>query len=217
VRVATFNVQHARRPDGVVDVALLARTCAALEVDVLAIEEVDRRVRRSGWRDLAAHVASACGMRHVLGAVHRIGPLGRYGNALLSRRRIGDVDLLRLPGDGAPRGAIVARTADLSVAVTHLSRNRERSAVQLDVVCDALLARPGPHVLLGDLNRRDHEVGRLAERGFTVAGGPPTYPAGDPRLRIDHVAVTGLAIVSIEAPPVPVSDHRPLVVEVEGG
>ena len=220
MRVATFNVQHGRRPDGVVDVALLAETCAAFEADVLGLQEVDRFARRSRFRDIAADVATACGMAYTFAPVARIGPTGRFGNALLVRGAIGDVAVVPLPrrAGSEPRGALVVRAAGLSIAVTHLSRDRDESAAQIDVLLDALLDRPGPHVLLGDLNRRDHEVGRLGERGLTVAGGPPTYPADDPRLRIDHVAVDGgLRVESVEAPAVPVSDHRPVVVVLAAG
>ena len=220
MRVATFNVQHGRRPDGVVDVPLLARTCAALDVDVLGLQEVDRFARRSHFRDTPFVVATACGMAYTFAPVARLGPTGRFGNALLVRGTIGDVAVLRLPrrAGSEPRGALVVEAVGLSVAVTHLSRDRDESAAQLDAVLDALLARPAPHVLLADLNRRDHEVGRLAERGLTVAGGPPTYPSHDPRLRIDHVAVGGgLRVDAVEAPLVPVSDHRPLVVVLAAG
>ena len=216
MRVATFNVRHGQRPDGVVDVALLARTCDALGADVLGLQEVDRFALRSRFRDVAADVATECGAAHAFAPVMRLGPTGRYGNAVVVRGAIGDVELLRLPrhGTSEPRAALLVRALGLSLAVTHLSGERAESAAQLDALLDRLLAMPGPHVLLGDLNRRDHEVGRLAERGLTVAGGPPTYPAGGPRLRIDHVAVTGLSIEGVDAPAVPVSDHRPVVVDL---
>ena len=55
MRIVTFNVQHGRTPLGPVDTAALARYCAELEPDVLALQEVDAGVRRSGrptrrWR-----------------------------------------------------------------------------------------------------------------------------------------------------------------------
>lgn len=212
--MATFNVRHGRRPDGVVDVPLVAHTCRALDADILGLQEVDRFARRSGRHDLAAVVAAECGMHHAFGAAHRLGLLGRFGNALLARAPVTDVEVVRLPGGGEPRACLVAAVGRLAVACTHLSRDRDVSARQLDAVVDLLTARPRPRLLLGDLNRRDHEVGLLAERGFSVAGGPPTYPASAPRLRVDHVAVDGMRIGAVDAPPSAVSDHRPLVVEL---
>lgn len=218
MRVATWNVEHALRArDGVVDVDLAGRMVASLQADVVGLQELDVRAGRSDRVDQPAAIATVASMRVEFAAARRLGLLGRYGVALSSRSLIDDVDVVRLPGAGEQRVALVARTCGLSVAVTHLSPVRDDSARQLDVVLDHLLARPAPHVLLGDLNRRDHEVGRLAERGLSVAGGPPTYPSSAPRLRIDHVAVSpDLAITRIGVPSVDVSDHRPLVVDLEG-
>lgn len=214
MRVATWNVQHGMRPDGVVDVELVGRTVASLDADVVALQELDVRTRRAERLDQPAAVASVARLRHVYAAARRLSWLGRFGVALLSRGAIDDVEVLRLPGDRRRRIAVLTRTSGASVAAVHLSRRRDESARQLSLVLDRLLARPGPHVLLGDLNRRDHEVGVLARRGLVVAGGPPTYPAGAPVLRIDHVAVTGFAIDGVDVPSVAVSDHRPLVVEL---
>jgi endonuclease/exonuclease/phosphatase family metal-dependent hydrolase len=216
VRVATWNVEHARRRDGVVDVELTGRIVAALDADVVGLQELDVRARRSDRVDQPAAIATVASRRVEFAAARRLGLLGRYGVALVSRSLIRDVEVVRLPGAGERRVALVAHTHGVTVAVTHLSRVRDDSARQLDVVLDHLLARPAPYVLLGDLNRREHEVGRLAERGLTVAGGPPTYPSDAPRLRIDHVAVSAdLAITRTGVPSVAVSDHRPLVVDVE--
>jgi endonuclease/exonuclease/phosphatase family metal-dependent hydrolase len=214
VRVATWNAQHGLRPDGVVDIELVGRTVASLDADVVAIQELDVRTRRAERVDQAGAVASVARLRHVYAAGRRLGWLGRFGVGLFSRGAIDDVEVLRLPGDRRRRIAVLARTSGVSVAAMHLSRRRSESAHQLGVVLDALLARPGPHLALGDLNRRDHEVDVLLARGFTVAGGPPTYPAAAPLLRIDHVAAVGMAIVSVDVPSVAVSDHRPLVVEL---
>ena len=54
----------------------------------------------------------------------------------------------------------------------------------------------------------------LQRAGFELAGGGPTEPAHDPRQRIDHVAVAGLAIGPVTIGDAPVSDHRPLIVEL---
>jgi endonuclease/exonuclease/phosphatase family metal-dependent hydrolase len=220
--VVSFNVQHGRSVAGPVDVALLAATCAGLDADVLALQEVDRGMDRSGGADLAAEVAAACGMTHAFGpALARGG--GEYGNALLVRGTLADVEVVPLPrrDRAEPRVALLARAglerpgAEVSVAATHLGVDRRESAGQLDTVLAALADRPLPLLLLGDLNRRPRGVRARAERaGLTLAGGPATFPNSRPALRIDHAAVAGLAVGAVAAPATPVSDHRPLVVEL---
>lgn len=60
MRLATFNVLHGRSvQDGMVDETRLAQAVAALDADILAIQEVDRDQSRSGHLDLTAIAARA--------------------------------------------------------------------------------------------------------------------------------------------------------------
>lgn len=221
MRIATFNIQHGRGADGVVDVDRLAAVVAGLGADLLALQEVDVGLARSGRADLAAKVARAAGQHVVFGTAHRVGWRGRYGNALLARGSIGDVEVHKLPRTGrnerrsAIVGAVDTAAGALSVAVTHLSIHPHEATRQLAAVVEALAHRPAPRLLLGDLNLRPWEVlPRIRGASLELVGGPPTFPAVAPRIRIDHVAHTpDLRVMSVETPETPVSDHRPLVVE----
>lgn len=209
MRLITFNVQHGRRIDGEIDHALLAATCASFDADVLALQEVDNGTTRSGRTDQAAVVAAACGMTHVFGPA-----IPHYGNALLARGEITDVDIVDLPfsPEREPRSAIVARACGVTVAATHLGLHGD-ALPQLPVLLEALLDRPGPHALLGDLNlEREHvDVAPLE-----LVDAAPTFPSMQPTRRIDHVATGGLLVSRVAVlPRPPVSDHRPLLVEVE--
>jgi endonuclease/exonuclease/phosphatase family metal-dependent hydrolase len=218
LRLATYNIQHGRRPDGEVDIALLARACAALEADVLGLQEVDVNLRRSHDADTAATVADACGMAFVFGEAIAIRG-GRYGNALLVRGRIDDVEVVPIP-DAEPRSAIVARAVledgtALSVATTHLGL-RGAALDELPLVFDALGRRPAPHVLMGDLNLDPEDVERAAAiAGYERVHSDNTWPAKRPRRTIDHVLLDGLRATTAVVVPLPVSDHLALVVEVE--
>ena len=62
MRLATFNILHARSPsDDVVDLDRFARAIASLDADVLALQEVDRYQSRSSRSDLTALAAEAMG------------------------------------------------------------------------------------------------------------------------------------------------------------
>ncbi|MDP9070529.1 MAG: endonuclease/exonuclease/phosphatase family protein [Actinomycetota bacterium] len=222
MRIVTFNVQHGRTPGGRVDSAGLARYCAGLGADVLALQEVDVRVARSRWADQAARVAQATGMVQAFGPAHRLGLVGRYGNALLCRGALADVQVLALPrlGRAEQRAALLATAlfggSRLSVATTHLSIHADEAPGQLEAVVAALVARPSPRLLLGDLNLRPGDVAPLVAAGGLALADPahPTFPASAPRIRIDHVAVEGLAVRAVEVlPSAPVSDHRALAVD----
>jgi endonuclease/exonuclease/phosphatase family metal-dependent hydrolase len=232
MRLATLNIRHGAPSRGWRgDPDRVAAACAALAADVLALQEVDRGIPRSGRADLAKVAADAAGMEVVFAQTMAFRG-GQYGNALLVRGEIEDVEVVRLPGGyrfwvrREPRNAIVAtaRLADhddvaLSVAATHLSTQRWASRGQLSEVARALTARPEPHVLMGDLNRTNGEVaGHPATRLIDfVDGGEPTFPAVKPVLRIDHIAVNGLTVEAVNAVRFPVSDHLALVADVAAG
>lgn len=225
MRIVTFNIQHGLSAGGSVDTAALAAYCAGMAADVLGLQEVDVGCRRSGAVNQAEEVARGSAMSVFFGRACRVGLRGAYGNALLVRGRLGDLEELALPrvGRNEQRAAVVGRASmagvDLSVAVTHLSVHRGESRRQLRVVLAALADRPSPRVLLGDLNLSAADVKEeVALAGMDLADPTaPTFPASAPRARIDHIATSGLEVVSVEVPvAAPVSDHRPLVVVAAG-
>lgn len=225
IRAVTFNILHGQRGDGsgVVDLDQLAACTAGFAADLLALQEVDVGVPRSGRADQPAAVARATGMEAVFGRAHRVGGVGKYGNALLARGPISEVEVQRLPKTARhhePRAAILATVhldgRPLSVAATHLSIHRPEVLDQLATVVAALAMRPPPLLLLGDLNLLTEEVAPVVgAAGLTLVGGEPTFPAPEPRIRIDHLAVAGLTPGPASVVATPCSDHRALVVDLE--
>jgi endonuclease/exonuclease/phosphatase family metal-dependent hydrolase len=225
IRVATFNIRHGARVDERVNHRALVQTCAELDADVIGLQEVDSRRLRSSFRNQAALVARHLGYAFVYGTVLRRGPIGHYGNALLVRGAVRDVDRCTLPrpSERQARGAILARVAlpglDISVAVTHLQHHpphlREQpheAPIQLRALLDVLQRRPLPRLLVGDLNLgMTRAKPLLTAAGFDSAPDLPTFPADRPRVTLDYIAVQGLHIVESEVVPTHTSDHRAVV------
>jgi endonuclease/exonuclease/phosphatase family metal-dependent hydrolase len=229
IRVATFNIRHGADPDDRVRPVTLARACAALGADVLGLQEVEQGRRRSWYVGQGRFVAAFLRARHVAGPAIRRSRWRAYGNSLIVRGRVQDVDVLDLPRgpDREPRAAIVARVkvrgVAVSVAVTHLQHRPARlrhlphdAPEQLSVVLDALRTRPGPHVLLGDLNLQpERALPIFRAAGFTVLEHGPTFPASAPRIQLDYVAFDGLRAEHVEVRhEAPVSDHRAVVADL---
>lgn len=226
LRVASFNILHGVLADGSgrIDLDALARSARGLDADVLALQEVDVGVPRSGRIDQASFVADALGMEVVFGKAARVGGIGKYGNALLARGPIADVGVVALPRAARrnePRSALVATVALEGVAVTvvatHLSIHRPEVHDQLVAVLDVAGSRPGPRLLIGDCNLGAEEVEPAATARGLVLADPtaPTFPRVRPRARIDHVLVDHhLEVTSVEAVATESSDHCALVVEV---
>jgi endonuclease/exonuclease/phosphatase family metal-dependent hydrolase len=222
LRIATFNIEHGRGPDGLFEPGRLANALAMLDADVLGLQEADVNVPRTQRADQARLAADATGLRVAFGPVSRVGWGGRYGNALLAHGAIEDTEVVDLPRSARRdrRSALLGRVdvggRALSVAVTHLSVRYDDAAPQLEVVLAALIRRPLPRILLADCNMAAAGVAPFVEAaGMTLAVGPPTFPSAAPRVQIDHVAVADLRVLSVSVPTSDVSDHRPLVVEVD--
>jgi endonuclease/exonuclease/phosphatase family metal-dependent hydrolase len=257
VRLATFNVLHGRSlHDGQVDGPRFAAAIAALDADVLGLQEVDRGQTRSGELDLTALAAQACGARAYRFAAAIVGTPGEafralaydedgerepcFGVGLVSRWPVRAWQVTRLraapvrspvlvPGPGGPvrflhdeprvlLAAVVERPAGpCTVATTHLSFVPGWNLWQLRQAVRTLRQLPPPRVLVGDLNM-PAGVAR-AVSGWRSLARCPTYPSPRPRLQLDHVLVDPdgggeWRVQTASAPEAPVSDHRPLVVEV---
>jgi endonuclease/exonuclease/phosphatase family metal-dependent hydrolase len=222
MKVATYNVRHGRPWRGFTSNTWLARAVARIEADVLALQEVERTVVRSWFADQPALIADAAdASAHVYAPARRLALFGTDGVALCVRGSIRDHAVIRFKGDGrrqdrvAVVAEVVVRKQRMTVVGTHLQNEEEEAKVQLAELLEALVDVPRPCVLLGDLNlETEHVVGPLAGAGFEVAGGPPSAPAMRAHQRIDHIAVSGLALRGVEVLHLPVSDHRAVVAEV---
>lgn len=210
----------------------LVEAVRSLDADVVGLQEVDRHVPRSWWRDQARLLAGRCGHRVLWAPARRLGGWGTYGNALLHRGEVVRHRVLPLRSTGEPRCALVARLEltgqrvgqraeeescdELTVAVTHLQnpspRRPDEAVGQLVEVTEELARWPEPWLLLGDLNLGPELVEPiLAGADLRPVPSGMTFPSSSPRQRIDWVAVRGLEVVSAHVPAVTASDHRPVV------
>ena len=212
----------------------LTAPLAALGADVLGLQEVDRLAFRTRFAQQAGATARAAGRDHTWAWARgeRVGPaglLGQQGVGLVVRGGIADRERLEVPRLPPPvgepmspltgrhrRAALLARAQpadgpDTTVAVAHLSLSRPEAEAQLAAVIAALLARPGPHLLLADLNLPvgDADLGPLV----TVPAGP-TFPRSAPTRWIDVVAAGGLLVSAAGVVDLGCSDHLAVTAEV---
>jgi endonuclease/exonuclease/phosphatase family metal-dependent hydrolase len=227
VRIATFNIHHGAPARGPVDLDAVAGALAPYSPDVIALQEVDRGLARSGRDDQAAELASRLDMvGHFVPALATGG--GHYGIAVLTRDPSRAPTVVALPHSPRrePRVAAVVgvpheRLGTVTVVATHLQNGPASEAPpteairQLRMLLGELETEDGPVVVAGDVNVERRTAAEELERsGFAVAVTAPTFPASRPRRTIDIVAVRGLRIVEARVPVTTVSDHRPIVVDV---
>lgn len=218
LRVATWNICHGSAPGrGAVPRRDLLDAVASLDADVLAVQEIERRSSRSRFTDQIRAVSARTAMQSTFARTTRVGLTGDYGIALFTRASH-RATVHELPREGASEqrcaieAVVDAPVGALTVLATHFSTRREESEQQLAFVLSRARASDGPVIVLGDLNRRPHEVlDRVEAAGLTVIETGPTYvpdPSAPPTLRIDYLAVRGLAAVGdAEVRVLPLSDH----------
>jgi len=194
-----------------------------IDADVVALQEVESH---HGDLEVLQMLAERTGLRALAGPT-MLRPVGDYGNALLTRLPVLELQRLDLSvPDREPRGALDALLETpgepLQVIATHLglrpAERRQQIQALLSVIDPGI---PGPTVLLGDLNewfmwgrplRRLH-----AHFGETPA--PRTFPAHRPLFALDRIWVKPLHClreIDVHATPLAraASDHLPLVAQL---
>lgn len=230
LRILSYNIHHARGTDDKVDLERIAKVIREAKPDLVALNEVDKVVRRSGKVDQPKE----------LGKLTQLTPLfekninhdgGEYGNAILSRLPIVRHKNYPLPSkyQGEQRGMLVATVelpdeTELHFGATHFdyrANDAERLASARFVRKTVESDYPGaPFLLAGDFNARpESRVMERVARFWQLVPTEPTFPAAAPSSRIDYVLFRPLdswRVVDAEVIDEPVaSDHRPVLVVLE--
>ncbi|NOV01136.1 family 20 glycosylhydrolase, partial [Paenibacillus planticolens] len=159
VRVLTYNIHHGAGNDNIVNLPRIADVIKSLNPDLVALQEVDKNVPRSGNVDQAAKLAELTGMHVTFGkAIDLSG--GEYGLALLSRYPITSSEKTLLPNTsgGEQRAVLTAKIAptnglpEFTFSGTHLEWNpKSIQADQVNKIVE-LYGSTSPYILAGDLN-----------------------------------------------------------------
>jgi len=226
LKIGSYNVHRCVGADRRCAAERVAEVIGELDVDVLALQEVDCGYHHPG-EDQIAGLAALLGMHAVAGpTMHRTS--GTYGNALLTRLPAATVRHVDLSVAGRePRGAI---DADLEVAggwirvlVAHLGLRRFERALQVEQILRSVRAntRGKLTIVAGDLNewrRNDQSL-----QGLHVRFGRSrvrTFPARRPVFAFDRILVEPReALVEFAVHDSPLarvaSDHLPVTAIVD--
>ncbi|HVH25294.1 MAG TPA: endonuclease/exonuclease/phosphatase family protein [Vicinamibacterales bacterium] len=221
LRIATWNIRAARSAP----LSDIAAEVAAMQADVIALQEVDVRTRRSGFVDEPAALAAALGFHYAFAASIKWDE-GDYGLAVLSRWPLTDIRRHRLDATTAIEPRIVlettacARGRPLRLFNHHADgwvASRESGFAELRQIVRAHMGR-GLFVL-GDLNEQPDGLGirGLIETGLVDLGSELGVRAEN-RRRIDYLlADPSLARASSRARvwPTDKSDHHAMLADIE--
>jgi len=237
LRVLCYNVHWCLGTDGKYDVARLADVISKAKPDLVALQEVDVGVKRSG------RVHDVRELSKLTGLAARFGPTqhyegGLFGNAVMTRLPILDVAIHPLPYTEStaerttyPRGAISVTMEGpdgkpLRFVSTHFQHNVPEDRVAEAKAINKLFAADDDSlrtILAGDMNAvPDAEPITELLKKWTNAidkNATPTAPAAKPRSRIDYVFYresSQFRVVESNVIPESIaSDHRPVLAVLE--
>lgn len=232
LRILCYNIHYGQGNDGVYDLERLAEVIKAVKPDLVALQEVDVMVRRSGKVHQASKLGELCGLKSFYGPTqHYEG--GLYGNAILTNLPVSDVLIHPLPYTDAtpelttyPRAAIALTVTapdgkPLRFISTHFQHNVETDRVNQAHAINELFAADGNNlrtILAGDMNAiPGSEPVQVLETKWQNAideAAAPTVPSHDPTSRIDYIFYRSKTQLQVEESKVideaMASDHRPV-------
>lgn len=234
IRVMTYNIHVGVGMDKKLDLRRISEVILGDQPDLVALQEVDRGVRRTHGIDQIVELARLTRMHYAF-APNLDYQGGKYGVAVLSRYPILAIDHRRYASRreaerrGFLRVEVMVRGRRLNFVNTHLDYQfADGRLFETEQLLKALAAIEGPMIVTGDFN--DEPTGtsyklmlsRFADAWSDVReraeGTGLTYPADKPVKRIDYVFVSQNRDILAKRAAVRstlASDHLPLVVDLE--
>ena len=232
LRILCYNIHYGQGMDGKYNIERLAEVIKKEKPDIVALQEVDVHVKRSGRVHQAQKLAKLTGMKVRFGPTqHYEG--GLFGNAVLTNLPILDVMIQPLPYTEStpekttyPRAAIAVIVREpmgtkLRFISTHFQHNvpddREKEATAIN----KHFAQQDDHIptiLAGDMNAKpDSKPIEILKKKWSIANDDdfaPSAPSVNPRWRIDYIcyrSANRLKLISAKVIAEKMaSDHRPV-------
>jgi len=232
MKIMTFNTQHCASylNDLKIDFDLFARTIRQADADIVGLNEIRGKGEREDYAAQTEILSARSGMPYSYFApailVRGNNP---YGNALLSKHEILHAEKIMIPDPPTrveghhyeTRCILKARLAcGLTVAVVHVGLNRDEQASAVCALMEQI--EDERFVLMGDFNMTPDDPllapikDRLVDTA-TLSNDPLlSFPSDKPTCKIDYIFTSrDLRVRSVCVPEWVVSDHRPVIVEIE--
>lgn len=236
----TYNIHSCIGSDKKSSPGRIAEVIALHNPDIVAVQELDIELSRSGTVDQAMAIAGSLNMHFHFHPSFGIEE-GYYGNAILSRYpmsliKAGELPTFRHRRLLEKRGALWVecrvKGSPVNIINTHLGLNRRERRSQIEMLLGPKWAgNPAcstPVILCGDFNASPlsgvyREItARLddVQKRMNGCRQRNTWPSRFPFLRIDHIFISSdISVTKMSVPKTlltqTASDHLPLLVHLE--
>ncbi len=228
LRVMSYNIRNGRGLDDKTDYARTANVILKETPDVVAIQELDQKTKRSKGVDVLEELAKLTDMNPSYGpAIDFQG--GKYGIGVLSKEKPIKAEHYSLPGREEKRCLLVVEFEKYVFFCSHWSLTEEDRDTTVDFITNKMKEQQKPVVLCGDFNAEPNEDSiKKLQRDWTIVSLDKfTFPADNPNIRIDYICVADpqnsksseewlKAVKNARVVEEPVaSDHRPIALEID--
>lgn len=193
-RIASYNIRKSVGLDYKRDPVRVLSVINAINPDIIALQEVDRRFGSRASSIPRGLLAEATDLK-IVELAQRPDSIGWHGNAILVRREIEvtNTHAVTLPGL-EPRGAVVADlSSNLRVVGVHLSLMRRDRRAQIAHIASFLADLPTmPTLIMGDFNEWSRTAKNLTglNEHFTLHTPGYSYPTVRPVVGLDKIALS---------------------------
>lgn len=221
--VMTYNVHSCKDINKKNSLNRIAELIRQEKPAVVGLNEIESFSPRTWMVNQPKRLAMSRDMLYIYGPTLRLGPLGFFGNAVLSRYPISKTANFRLPGSREPRCCLKVELrisgGNVTVFGTHLGLNRQERAEQIAELADIVSKEKNPVILMGDFNCGTDQM-QLLYKTLTdtgqLFGSGSTYPSSGPVDRIDYILVSPeCKCKNVYLPVSDASDHLPVIAELE--
>ncbi len=226
IKLMSYNTQHCLNfVTREIDFDIMANTIRKCGADIVALQEIRGEGPHPEYQQQAEILAEKLGFYSYFAEAIKFDGINPYGNALISRYPILDVETIMVPDPDPKTGDLYYETRcllkakidvgqGLTVCATHFGLNVDEQKNAINTVLENI--EPENCVLMGDLNvTPDNKLLLpIRERLFDTAEKFEkecfSFPSNNPVRKIDYIFTSrDITVVDADIPQIVSSDHCP--------
>lgn len=225
LRIMTYNIHHGTDKVGNDNLDSIVDLIEEYNPDIVGLQEVDKNLVRTNFTDQIKYLADKLSMYYCFGA-NRSFIKGEYGNGILSKYPIVDVQNIKLQGietRGLLKSSILIDNNKINFLVTHLGLDYNERNNQYKVIKEYVDIFEDNLIMVGDFNSLGSDPNiiylqnKLNDSGLkTLNNYNNTLNVYKNKSRIDYVfSSKSMKIKGYKLEKVDYSDHFPVIVDIE--
>ncbi len=226
IRVMSYNIHHGKNSLGADTLDNITDTIRDNQADIIGLQEVDKNVYRTQFKNQVKLMASELGMYYAFGS--NIEVMGmEYGNAILSKYPIKSFENVHMPGFKEKRGLLRAEIKidgkDMNFLVTHLGLTKQERTKQVKTISEYIKFLGTKTIIVGDFNSKENNEEMNSIKTLMVDSSQGkrehfknTYEGLIIKSKIDYIFVSpDIKVNKYNVIDTNESDHFPIIANIE--